>query len=178
MKLLILADIDDLHWQHGKGKADVILSCGDIHDQVILEAAQAYGRPPVFAVKGNNDTNAPFAVPIMDLHLQHREYGGLRFGGLNGSWRYNPQGHFLYEQAEAEALLEDFPPVDVFIAHNSPRGIHDRDDGVHFGFEALNTYIILANPKLVIHGHQHIDMESQAGGARVIGVYGHRVIEL
>lgn len=47
MKLLILADIDDLHWNHGGGQADVLLSCGDIYDQVILEAAQAYSCPRI-----------------------------------------------------------------------------------------------------------------------------------
>lgn len=177
MKLLILADIDDLHWTHGSGKADMLLSCGDIYDQVILEAAKAYDCPLILAVKGNHDSHAPFPDPIVDLHLQTREYGGLRFGGLNGSWRYKPQGHFLYDQAEAESLLADFPPVDVFIAHNSPRGIHDQDDGVHYGFEALNTYILLAKPKLLIHGHQHVNMETQVGATRVIGVYGHRLVE-
>lgn len=43
MKLLVLADIDDLHWHHGTGQADLIISCGDVYDQVILEAANAYG---------------------------------------------------------------------------------------------------------------------------------------
>ena len=58
-------------------------------------------------------------------------------GGFQDSWRYKPRGHYLYEQSEVEYLLTSFPPVDVFVAHNSPRYIHDRDDNVHFGFEAF-----------------------------------------
>ena len=178
MRLLVLADMDDFHWTHGGGQADVLLACGDVVDQVIIEAAQAYGCSTVFAVKGNHDGNAPFASPIVDLHLQVVEYGGLRFGGMNGSWRYKPRGYFLYEQSEVERMLRDFPPVDVFVSHNSPRGIHDREDEVHFGFEALNAYIARAKPRLVLHGHQHVARETQTGDTKVVGVYGHRLIEV
>ena len=37
--------------------------------------------------------------------------------------------------------MASFPPVDVFVAHNSPRHVHDRDDDVHFGFEAFVRYL-------------------------------------
>ena len=35
MKILAIADIDDFHWNYGSGQADVLLSCGDVSDQVI-----------------------------------------------------------------------------------------------------------------------------------------------
>lgn len=178
MKLLILTDIDDLHWQHGCGHADVVLSCGDIFDQVILEAAAAHGCQNIFAVKGNHDSNSPFQSPIVDIHLEIRDLGGQRFGGLNGSWKYKPRGDFLYNQDEVTAFLSDFPPVDILLSHNSPRGIHDRDDEVHYGFDGLNAYILRAKPKLVIHGHQHVDRESRLGETRIIGVLGHKLINL
>ena len=64
MRILVLADIDELHWPAGGGEADLLLSCGDLFDQVIVEAAQAYHCPQVFAVKGNklmlNVTRAEF----------------------------------------------------------------------------------------------------------------------
>ena len=160
------------------GKADVVLSCGDISDQVILQAAQSYGCSTIFAVKGNHDTNAKFANPITDLHLQVKEYGSVTFGGLNGSWRYKPRGNFLYDQAEVDTMLREFPKVHVFLSHNSPRGIHDREDDIHCGFDGLNTYIERANPQLLLHGHQHVSTESRLHEIRIIGVYGHRLIEI
>lgn len=177
MRLLVLADMDDLHWRHGAGRADVLLSCGDVCEQVILEAARSCACSLVMAVKGNHDSQAAFAEPILDMHLRTREYGGLTFGGFNGSWRYKPRGHFLYDQAQAAALLSAFPAVDVLISHNSPKGIHDRDDSVHCGFDALNAYIERAKPRLLIHGHQHVDRETLVGSTCVIGVYGYRVVE-
>jgi Icc-related predicted phosphoesterase len=178
MKMLILADIDELHWKHGAGYADVLLSCGDVSDQVILEAAQAYECSPILAVKGNHDSPTAFLKPVVDLHLKILEHGGDSFGGMNGSWRYKPRGHFLYSQAEAKAFLSTFPRVDIFLSHNSPRGIHDQDDDVHCGFEGLNAYIRRVKPGILIHGHQHKNMESRLGETRIIGVYGHRLVEV
>lgn len=178
MKLLTIADIDDLHWRYGAGKADLLLSCGDVFDRVILEAVEACGAGKVFAVKGNHDRDTPFEDPIIDLHLNVVEYDGMKFGGLNGCWKYKPHGPFLYEQSEVAQMLETFSAVDVLICHNSPRGIHDREDAVHIGYEALNTYIDRCQPKLMIHGHQHVDTETQVGETRVIGVYGNRLIDI
>ena len=178
MKILILADIDDLHWQGAEGEADLLLACGDMFDQVIVEAAQAFCCPRIFAVKGNHDHDRPFIAPIEDLHLQVRHHGGLRFGGLNGSWKYKPRGAFLYTQEDVNGMLAGFPAVDVMVTHNSSMGIHDRDDGVHVGFEGLASYIERVKPKLVVHGHQHINSESFIGDTRIAGVHGYRLMEI
>ena len=176
MKILVIADIDGLHWKGGTGRADLLISCGDVSDPVILEAADVYQCPRIYAVKGTHDFPAPFHSPIVDLHLHVESCGGMAFGGLNGSWKYKPRGHYLYEQEEAMDLLKGFPPVDIFIAHNSPRGIHDKEDGIHPGFDALTAYIHSAKPRLLIHGHQHLNIETVVMGTKVLGVYGHRLI--
>lgn len=178
MKLFIISDIDTLDWEGGTGLADVLLSGGDLFDSVILGASEAYCCKRIFAVKGNHDSPAPFPTPIRDLHLRTVVHNGVTFGGLNGCWKYKPRGAFLYEQEEINRALDEFPPVDVLLTHNSPREVHDRNDGIHDGFDGLLSYIEKAQPKLVIHGHQHIDAETQIGSTRVVGVYGHRVIEI
>ena len=97
MRILIISDMNDFHWEHGTGRADVLVSCGDVSDQVILEDAGSYECETILAVKGNHDSNTAFQQPITDMHLQVKEMHGLRFGGLSGSWKYKPRGHFLYE---------------------------------------------------------------------------------
>lgn len=177
MNVLILADMDDLHWKQGRGQADLILSCGDLFDQVILEAAEAFACPMILAVKGNHDRQDPFSPPIIDLHLQAKEVGGLKFGGLNGSWRYKP-GPFHYEQRQVHSSLSDFPAVDVFLSHNSPKGIHEVDETIHQGFEGLLAYVAKVQPRLLIHGHQHQNQETRIGRTSILGVYGHRLLSL
>ena len=178
MKLLVLADMDDFSWPGGSGRADALLSLGDIADTLILQAAEAWQCPAVLAVKGNHDHDTPFPEPIIDLHLRTMVLGGFRFGGLNGCWQYKPLGHFLYYQEEVEALLAGFPAVDIFISHNSPRRVHDREDDIHTGFTGLNAYIERSAPGLLLHGHQHQERETTVGKTRVIGCYGWKVIEL
>ena len=66
----------------------------------------------------------------------------------------------------------------ILIAQNSPRGVHDQDDNVHYGFEALNEYVARRNPRLLIHGHQHLDRETVVGQTRIMGALGHKVVEM
>ena len=178
LKLLVLADDDSVRPTIQTERADVLVACGDIFESIILQVAQSIQCPPILAVKGNHDSGEPFPPPIVDLHLATHTVDGVRFGGFQGSWRYKSRGHYLYEQAEVEHLMASFPPVDVFVAHNSPRHVHDRDDDVHFGFDAFVRYIERAHPKLFIHGHQHVDRETQIADTRVIGVYGQRWLTL
>ena len=176
MNFLVIADLDTLGWEGGRGHADALISCGDHFDQVILGAAEAFECEAIFAVKGNHDSAEVFPFPIKDMHLEVREFGGIIIGGLNGAWRYKTRGAHLYSQEEIEQVMAAFPPVDVFITHNSPRGIHDKNDGIHFGFDGLLNYIVRTRPGLVVHGHQHVNVETWIGSTRVVGVYGQREI--
>lgn len=178
MRVLVIADDDSVRRNIGDAGADVVISCGDLADDTVLEVGRRSGARSVLAVKGNHDSSAEFAAPIQNLHMTCRSVGAVRIGGFCGAWRYKTRGNFLFEQDEVEHLLASFPPVDVFIAHNSPRGVHDREDDVHLGFEAFNRYIERAKPALFIHGHQHVDAETLLGSTRVIGVYGYRRLEV
>jgi uncharacterized protein len=178
LTVLALADEDLIERKIGDDPADVVISCGDISDSAILRVAERVGAAHILAVKGNHDSSGQFPSPIVDLHLKVFALDGIRFGGFAGSWRYKPRGNFLFDQDEVAGLLADFSPVDVFVAHNSPRGIHDRDDGVHHGFEAFINYIDRIKPRLFVHGHQHVNRETRIDQTSVIGVYGFRRLEI
>jgi len=105
MILLVIADDDGVRQDLGREGADVLISCGDVADHVILQAAKATGCAHILAVKGNHDSAEPFEVPILDLHLATQTIDGVRFGGFQGSWKYKPRGHYLYEEREVEKLL-------------------------------------------------------------------------
>ena len=84
----------------------------------------------------------------------------------------------MYTQEQIHELMADFPAVDVFIAHNSPRGVHERDAGIHQGFDAFLDYIDRIQPRYFLHGHQHCERISYRGQTCIIGVYGEKEIKL
>jgi Icc-related predicted phosphoesterase len=177
VRALVIADEETIQFDR-ELRADLLISCGDLSDPFILRVAEMTLCRQIFAVKGNHDASAAFRSPIKDLHLQVQEFKGLTFGGFNGSWKYKPRGDYLYEQEEVAEMLESFPPVDVFIAHNSPRLVHEWDDRAHIGFQAFNEYIERTKPQVFIHGHQHVNAESVFDATRIIGVFGQRWIRM
>jgi Icc-related predicted phosphoesterase len=178
MTIVVIADDDANIGKLRCGPVDLLISCGDLFDGAIDRAIKAYRPRRIFAVRGNHDPNAPFASGILDLHLATELFEGIRFGGFAGSWRYKPRGHHLFEQHEATDLMRAFPEVDVFVAHNSPAGIHERDGEVHQGFQAFLPYLDRAKPRLFIHGHQHADCITLRGVTTIAGVYGEKVIDV
>ena len=176
MNLLVIADDESVGSHIPDCPADVLVSLGDLADDIISQTADRCHCREILAVKGNHDSSAPFRLPIRDLHLVVFRFRGVTFGGFCGSWKYKPRGNYLFEQFEVEQSLSSFPRVDVFLAHNSPRLVHDRDDDVHVGFAAFNNYVERAKPSFFLHGHQHNNVESQVGTTRVIGTYGHRFL--
>jgi Icc-related predicted phosphoesterase len=178
MNLVIIADDDSGARRVPPNPAEVLISVGDLSDETIQTVAGTCGCREILAVKGNHDSSAPFRAPIRDLHLTVFQVRGVTIGGFCGSWKYKPVGNFLFEQGDVERLLKDFPPVDIFVAHNSPRLIHDCDDEVHVGFVAFNSYIQRARPKFFLHGHQHKNIETFLGRTKVIGTFGHRFLTM
>ena len=158
-------------------KVDLLISLGDLPDYTLIRASQVYQPVQFLALRGNHDDPGPFPEPILDLHLQVTEFRGLTLAGFCGSWKYKGERAHLYTQEQASRLLGDFPAVDIFLAHNSPWGIHERDRDVHQGFQAFLDYIERAQPRYFLHGHQHVNEVAVIGNTQVIGVYGERVLE-
>ena len=68
--------------------------------------------------------------------------------------------------------------VDIFIAHYSPRGVDERDQHAHIGFDSFKDYIDTYQPRLFLHGHQHVNSISKIGRTEVVGVFGFRFVDL
>jgi Icc-related predicted phosphoesterase len=178
MRILAIADDDSLIGHLALDSVELLISLGDIWDSTIARARDRYRPKQIFGVRGNHDSAAPFASFVRPLHLAVETHSGITFGGFDGSWKYKPRGHYLFEQQEVIDRLASFPRVDVFVAHNSPRGWHERDSDVHQGFDGFIRYIERAKPHFFIHGHQHLSQTSRIGDTTVIGIFGERILEV
>ena len=117
----------------------------------------------------------------------------LLIAGVSGSRKYN-NGLNQYSEGEMKRRLIGMIPsllwnklrygryLDIFLTHASPRGIHDKEDPCHVGFECFNWFIKKFSPVYLVHGHIHLyDIRTrritEAGATTVVNAYAHCLIE-
>ncbi|MDR3123927.1 MAG: metallophosphoesterase [Treponema sp.] len=205
MKILCISDqIDPLVYSSSikerfKG-VDLILSAGDLPMDYLDFVVSSLNKPLLF-VFGNHHVEdfAGRTVYGADGHgATHvgcrvvRE-GGLIVAGLGGSMRYN-QGYNQYTNFQMYCQIARLIPallfnrlfrgrfLDVLLTHAAPRGIHDREDLCHQGFEAFLWFMRVFKPKYLIHGHIHLYDFSEVRSTKykktqVINAYSHYIID-
>ncbi|MBQ4187368.1 MAG: metallophosphoesterase family protein, partial [Firmicutes bacterium] len=169
MKILILADVESIYiWDFFNPDyfkdIDLILSCGDLQANYLSFLA-TLTHPPIVYVPGNHDkkylTEPPEGCICADDRLV--VVNGLRIVGLGGSMMYN-KGPYQYTQAQMKqrAAMLRLPIAmhkgfDILLTHAPAYGIGDADDLPHVGFKAFNNLIHRYHPKLMAHGHVHLN---------------------
>ncbi len=205
MKILAVSDqiIDRLYTSSVKDVyADIrlIIGCGDL-PYPYLEFLTTVYNVPLFYVPGNHD-------PEYGHRANSRVAGGdnvdgevvfskgLLMAGLGGCIRY--QSHTPNQYSQSEMFLRVYRllpkiflqkiryrrPLDIFIAHSPPQGIHDDDDPAHQGLRALNLLIRWARPRYFLHGHTIFYRQNLKShittyhGCQVVNVYPYRIMEI
>jgi Icc-related predicted phosphoesterase len=127
-----------------------------------------------------------------DTVVDVADVAGPRVAGLGGSIRYNDGPNQWTERQQAcrarklvriseRERRKDGHGIDVLLTHAPPRGLGDRDDPPHCGFECLHRTIWQLQPKWLLHGHIHPHGEPvpdrTAGETRLRNVVGHQVME-
>ncbi|MBR2531741.1 MAG: metallophosphoesterase [Lachnospiraceae bacterium] len=178
MRILTIADEESKalwdHFRPGTLKGvDLILSCGDL-DPDYLQFLVTMANCPLLYVRGNHDEVYDRRPPLGCTSVEDRIYrcNGLRILGLGGSMRYR-EGGVMYSEREMRARIRKlwlqlriYGGFDILLTHAPARGIGDREDLPHQGFECFNTLMEKWKPAYMIHGHIH----RQYGGF-------HRIIE-
>ena len=155
---------------------------GNIDEDSLCKIKEICNDRPIIGVEGNDDKRGVLErLDIKNIHNNLIDIRGYEFLGFSGCLPYKRMSEvYLYSQLECSVLLDYAGEADVLIAHNSPFGVHDnQDDMEHTGYKGILKYINRVNPKLVLHGHQHInDVTELDNGTYVVGVYGARLIDL
>lgn len=145
---------------------EVVVSCGDL-PAAYLEYMTSVLSVPLFYVRGNHDIGYGERPPGGDdLHMNYATFHGVTFYGFEGSLKYN-NSPIQYSQSEMQMMtwrsIASLMPrrfggrraVDVLVTHAPPRGIHDRPDLPHNGFESYLTFMRIIKPRFLLHGHTH-----------------------
>ena len=196
MKILAIADEESPalwdHYMPGRLNGyDLILSCGDLKADY-LTFLVTMGHARLLYVHGNHDgsyeVKPPEGCDCIDDQLV--VYNGVRILGLGGCLRYH-DGPYQYTEkamrrriARLRFALWRAGGVDIVITHAPPRGLGDREDPAHMGFEALLALIDRWHPSYLLHGHVHLrydhslPREQVCGDTRIINVSERFVLEI
>ena len=194
------------------GDVDLVLSAGDLPMEYLSYIVTALNKPLLFVFGNHNLKELPYYRPSLNpnpnptfAHDYARDQGatyagfkvrreaGLIVMGLGGSLKYNDgQNQFTQLQmwlrvlakAPVLALNRLFlgRAVDIVLTHAPPRGLQDREDPCHRGFEAFLWLMRVWKPRYLIHGHVHLydARESRSlryGDTTVMNAYGHCLLD-
>ena len=169
MKLLLLSDQESPYlwdyYQPGRlNSYDLMISCGDLKSSY-LSFLVTMGRSRLLYVHGNHDAEYERRPPegcecIEDTLVK---VNGLRILGFGGSLWYNGGPH-QYTERQMRARLwragwavRRAGGVDVVVTHAPPRGFGDAEDLAHRGFECFVRLVDRYRPRLLVHGHVHMN---------------------
>jgi Icc-related predicted phosphoesterase len=191
VRVLAVADevVDSLTFGVGiESRPDLILGAGDLPFEYLEILSSLCDSPCVF-VPGNHDRDlrgyrrgrtgwTRAGLPVEDpgpcgaVNADGRtvSVAGLRISGLGGSRRYNggtnqytdTQQRLRSLRLRCTAALSPPRGADILLTHSPARGVGDRDDLPHRGFDCFHPLVRSLQPALLIHGHVHPDGERPA----------------
>lgn len=197
MRILAVADEEDKkyydHYRPGIFDGiDLIIACGDLSGDY-LEFLVTMAGCPLLYVHGNHDDALAEKPPegCICIEDQIYEYQGIRFLGLGGSYRYRPDGIFMYTELEMRLRIARLwfslfrkKGFDVLVTHAAAYGQGDLETIPHRGFRCFLNLLKKYRPRYMIHGHVHknygyrLPLVSQYYDTRIINAFKSYVLNL
>ena len=190
---------------------DMVLAAGDL-PMDYLDFIVSSLNIPAFFVFGNHhlkdyckyrdrndspysekDDNEMYGPGAEHMGTKVKYENGVIIAGLGGCMRYNKEKNQYTEFQMRLEILKIMPALvfnkifrgrylDILLTHAAPRGIHDREDRCHMGFENFLWFMRKFKPKYLVHGHIHLyDMSeprsTKYNSTTVINACGHYLLE-
>lgn len=183
------------------GHVAFAVSCGDLPVNYLEFIADALNRP-LYYVPGNHArrcSGKTACAPVGAIDLTSRVVQdpgtGLILAGFPGCLRYEEDQPAQYSEWEIALMAKKMAPrlhlnrlrqgraLDLLVTHAPPRGINDRPDPAHRGFETLRGFLQRWRPAYHLHGHVHLYDRSEPFQQRfedteVINVFPYRLLDL
>jgi Icc-related predicted phosphoesterase len=190
---------------------DLVLSAGDLPMGYLDFVVSSLNKPLLFVFGNHNleeysyyhgepasyngveDSSEIKGSGAVHMHGKVRREEGLIVAGLGGSMRYNRAENQFTEFQMRLQILKLIPGMifnrivrgrflDILLTHASPRGIHDKEDKCHWGFNCFLWFMKTFKPRYLIHGHIHLYDLSELRVTKyhetmVINAYSHYLID-
>ena len=193
MKILAISDVESKHlldyFDPKKYEdVDLILSAGDLKGTYLSYVVTMVNKPLLY-VHGNHDVslmNAP-AEGCECIDDGVIKFKGLRIAGLGGCMTYNGK-ELQFTEAEMawrikKNILKYRKGIDILLTHAPVFGIGDGKDQAHVGYQSFIKMLDKYNPKLMVHGHMHLNYgickrEHRYKETRIVNAFDHYIIEI
>lgn len=181
IRILLFSDLHTLSiplWfdflKEKRNDFDIIITLGDI-DLLFLQSLKLhYPNKEIVGVLGNHDYFGDLEyTKINNIHQKSISFQDNIISGLEGCIRYKDSKEPMYTQEEYFELIKSIDKrTNIFISHNAPKGIHDKDLYAHEGTMAKRDFIDENNVDYWFHGHLHKIEMTKYENTHVINVYG------
>jgi hypothetical protein len=187
------------------GDVDMVVSCGDVPASYLEFLTDALHRE-VYYVLGNHAEEItrigaqgtprhPEGCINVGFKVVRDSMTGLLIAGLPGSVRYSDRDPVQFTEFQMKFNMLRMAPrllwnrirygraLDLLVTHSPPRGVGDREDEAHQGFQSMHPFIKWTKPRWHLHGHIHlwdrtIDPVEQLHDTTIMNVYPYQRLDL
>ena len=161
------------------GEFDLCVLLGDIHPLEMPILLDCIPKEEIIAIKGNHDEPTIYSdFGVRDLSGKVFEHRGVRFAGIDGSFRYKSGDYPSHMQYESLRIADALPEADVLLTHDVPLERFDREPA-HAGLIGITHYIYSTGVPWHLHGHIHRSYEREyENGTREKSVYQCEYVEI
>ncbi len=192
MRILAISDIESNyiynHFDKERFKdVSLVLAAGDLKASYLSFVATML-NVPVLYVHGNHDSRLIESPPDGCICIDGRIYihEGIRILGFGGCMKYKG-GPFQYTEREmalriAKNRLKYIKGFDILLTHAPAFELGDGGDLAHTGFKAFTRLMDKYQPKLMVHGHQHLnyglfERKIQYNSTTIINAFDYTIID-
>jgi len=161
------------------GDYDLCVLLGDHHAKDLKQILDCIPTEKIIAVKGNHDSFSLYSEHgIKDISGSSYIYRGVRFAGIDGSFKYKNEAFPSYTQHQSLALGDRLPAADVLLTHDVALTDFNKDTA-HLGLIGITHYVYKNGVQWHIHGHIHHSYEKRYdNGTTEKSVYLCEVVKL
>lgn len=134
---------------------DLCVLLGDIHPYDMPHICDCINKENIVAVKGNHDSFDIYSKwGICDISGKTFDYNGVRFAGIEGSFRYKNENFPSFTQYDSLNHLKYVGPADILISHDCAfKGA--GTNATHVGLIGTTYFLFQNQVQWHLHGHLH-----------------------